>query len=203
MPRCSIFFENRFHSIVDANPSTFTACRSPGLQVEASEHPIDMNRVSRTSEFDVTWPAIGNLGLLARRGGTVSVELKEIFCHVVWIGSCMKSREARGPFVRLLAQHHTHRPFSLGAVVHGLRAVVHNGCSGSGPHVHRVCPVSSVPGPSCMNGHARTDLWIWGSHSTLYFFRNICRIMELKALNCCGQHFFSERVPRIGSRSPR
>ena len=47
----------------------------------------------RTSQLHiVTRPAIGYLGLLVWRGGTSSVGLQEIFCHVVWIGCCMKSR---------------------------------------------------------------------------------------------------------------
>ena len=39
---------------------------------------------------------------------------------------------------------------------------------------------------------------IWGPHSTFYFFRNICRIMEL---NCCGQHFALQVCPEIGRRT--
>ena len=37
------------------------------------------------SKLHMTWPAIGYLGILVRRGGTSSVVLKEI-CLMVWIG---------------------------------------------------------------------------------------------------------------------
>ena len=59
-----------------------------------------------------------------------------------------------------------------------------------------LCAVEGTASPM----HSRTvlDEMTWGPHLTFYFFRNICRIMELShyGTNCCGQHFVWQRVAK-------